>query len=1537
MTTLTNPLALINGGAASVRCDTAVGPLAQRPVFDIHTDLKPRALDRFESAPVPHHIISGGGVAANQRAQANPPVYTTPVARPMTAHATPSDHPKEIQNLLYQYGSFALDDTKSWLAQSEIERIVKALREDTDPAIKVIFVNSPEVNAFITGDKQTARLVIFKGMIDVIDDEDELAACLAHEICHTTTFEKHSVQTMEIRRQLVELTVADRLGIRRLARAGYDPRAMYRLLQKLPAPEKSKVCFMGGFLGTHPDARIRISSAGIELSSLEKTMVFPGPKPISAILKEIRGTTASTPKPLPKEPAYTHTIPKAPALQSPVTEYSVSCATIYNKVMKDPEYQALATQEKIDVLSILFRWQAAGTSYGNNTKTACCPGPLLCLLHFHFLDTNHHLFGTPFHYKDFIRLYKKSCHEGRLVGSDDSIRMFRAEFKTKFPHYLLSGERTQHKWILSDIDYTATTGYVEIERLAQSTTNEGAKIAACHAIMGLSFTSKTRDQYEYYNKLAICDSIYPTPVFDNLDYFKLYEGRILHQFDLVLTNHKRKIILKDLHAKASAPRALVEVNRYSKLCESDLVGVRVWEVLLGARIEEFYWAGFALGESDIVSGEYFERRVCSENKDVFARILRDARLTLEMRITLAINLGSEELIKLVYQEFVFSVGDLIALKKALIPLEQKFSDRGYRSPDISLFDCLEMHPEWTITLEDIETLSEVANSIDQDRFWQRSKIVGVRAFYRRGASHVYRLLKNWLDKKGAEGLASFVQRMIFSESEYGYSPNEKLEPAYSYDLEQAAARHDYLIKRLRDSQNYPKNNRDEHRLLLALSRRGATLRTDEWAARLYLDPGFAHADLLKEALEAHTVWDLEYRRQIYNKYRELSTNQTDPVTSRAALITDGLLRLTNYFSEFSATRAQVFEDFAGEIGATYDETVLIEAAKYDQDKNVEALVLRSFNGILAELDAPAGQEGSWSTNESPHRFELDPKERQIQLISFLVGKGELPKDLEPFINRTIGRDRLRRQFQSHPPYFRMRFIDTLLQTKDSLYGDLKYRQRLVDLVLDAVGENRDAAELIINSILHALRKVSPYQETQFMAFLIGQLGDRAATPGQQLRIALEALGHTGVSIGQKLYQRRLVPEKFLAELADLQDQALPPTRLETFKLMADLLGIPDLDTIDNILELKKILGSGSTKIIAEVKYLDGRVANNETRALKMLRPHFVRSTEIEIAKLDLMVDYLETHGGAAYRRLRSGLQAVKNSLWIQADALAESRVVDKVKTLYDSGAVAVESGFMFVVVGPDLDLSHGPSHVHERVAQGVSLKTLTGIDRAQAFGAIYMKEEAINFSAMAPVNAGAMSGRDQTETFFEGDRHAGNYKADLSGPVPTIYIYDYPLLRKIDTKKQKAMFEVLGLIHEIQGLQGLSLLKHLLLKETSALVVDNLITFAKQEQTRRNLKDRIEEALKLASRNKSQNVTDIFLDILALSESAGVTIDDEVFNYLTSLGFMEFYAIPDAGLPGVLGSNAFRTRVRGVVEYALADMKRKYSLRGVFDFLARNL
>lgn len=123
------------------------------------------------------------------------------------------------------------------------------------------------------------KIYVSRGLLALVESEDELAGVLGHEITHAA--ERHSAARIDYSRRLNPFSIgylragaiaaysreqesdADRGGQLMAARAGYDPAGIARFLRKLDASERYEVGWsrLPYFLATHPTSPKRAALA----------------------------------------------------------------------------------------------------------------------------------------------------------------------------------------------------------------------------------------------------------------------------------------------------------------------------------------------------------------------------------------------------------------------------------------------------------------------------------------------------------------------------------------------------------------------------------------------------------------------------------------------------------------------------------------------------------------------------------------------------------------------------------------------------------------------------------------------------------------------------------------------------------------------------------------------------------------------------------------------------------------------------------------------------------------------------------------------------------------------------------------------------------------------------------------------------------------------------------------------------------------------------------------------------------------------------
>ena len=215
--------------------------------------------------------------------------------KPAPAAAAPSLKPAvdpEKRRLIAAFGGeYVAPGVKAYL-DNLLAKLAPASETPTEP-YRVTLLDSPVVNAFAL---PSGDIFVTRGLLALADDGAEVAAVMAHEIGHITA--RHASQRAELERQgklfsrvstqLLErpeqgeeyvartrLTVArfsreqefeaDRIGVRVIAKAGYDPYAAARFLDKLG---RWSALHAGGganakpdMMATHPSTPERIAAA----------------------------------------------------------------------------------------------------------------------------------------------------------------------------------------------------------------------------------------------------------------------------------------------------------------------------------------------------------------------------------------------------------------------------------------------------------------------------------------------------------------------------------------------------------------------------------------------------------------------------------------------------------------------------------------------------------------------------------------------------------------------------------------------------------------------------------------------------------------------------------------------------------------------------------------------------------------------------------------------------------------------------------------------------------------------------------------------------------------------------------------------------------------------------------------------------------------------------------------------------------------------------------------------------------------------------
>jgi predicted Zn-dependent protease len=223
------------------------------------------------------------------------PAPTAAAAAPSPAQAiTPPVNPERKRLIQAFGGEFSSPGLERYLNDT-LARLAPASQTPTAP-YRVTLLDSPIVNAFAL---PTGDIFITRGLLALADDGAEVAAVMAHEIAHITAH--HAARRAELERtaQLfhrvsdrllakpregeevearMKLSIAqfsreqefeaDQIGIKVIAKAGYDPYAASRFLDVLGRWSALRASLIGAgsadkpdMMATHPSTPERVAQA----------------------------------------------------------------------------------------------------------------------------------------------------------------------------------------------------------------------------------------------------------------------------------------------------------------------------------------------------------------------------------------------------------------------------------------------------------------------------------------------------------------------------------------------------------------------------------------------------------------------------------------------------------------------------------------------------------------------------------------------------------------------------------------------------------------------------------------------------------------------------------------------------------------------------------------------------------------------------------------------------------------------------------------------------------------------------------------------------------------------------------------------------------------------------------------------------------------------------------------------------------------------------------------------------------------------------
>ena len=194
---------------------------------------------------------------------------------------------EERASLIYMFGGeYQARDSLRNEIRTIVDRIVAA-SDDPGQKYRITILNSSSPNAFAL---PNGELYVTRGLLALANDTSEVAAVIAHEVAHVTashalkraeleklarslpeglalneTNNAESLQFLRASFSRAQELEADEIGIKTIAKAGYDPYGAARFLSSMSRLSNFQTLSQAGrrmtFLSSHPATPQRISAA----------------------------------------------------------------------------------------------------------------------------------------------------------------------------------------------------------------------------------------------------------------------------------------------------------------------------------------------------------------------------------------------------------------------------------------------------------------------------------------------------------------------------------------------------------------------------------------------------------------------------------------------------------------------------------------------------------------------------------------------------------------------------------------------------------------------------------------------------------------------------------------------------------------------------------------------------------------------------------------------------------------------------------------------------------------------------------------------------------------------------------------------------------------------------------------------------------------------------------------------------------------------------------------------------------------------------
>ncbi len=654
----------------------------------------------------------------------------------------------------------------------------------------------------------------------------------------------------------------------------------------------------------------------------------------------------------------------------------------------------------------------------------------------------------------------------------------------------------------------------------------------------------------------------------------------------------------------------------------------------------------------------------------------------------------------------------------------------YLTPE--LYELILHNPQWFKTKEDIEALTRA------EYFWPE-----------RGAS-----------KKATSKTESILLKTLEDQSRR-FPDYWRFEPAAAEVL------HLRIIQIAKQNKIYEASWEDQFEFWKTLSERGVTSTTDALFEKLFENATPAQKDLLElEGLKGR-IWDQPLKVAIVRRQVLASSTLKLLIESK-----DKPLNLARINREIHLAhllddiRKKLPEGGLGYVRLLEDVSIWINSHPH------EAKIIQEAKVGKITGDNKAQDSVVFAVSQMMDRALEWKKKQQWDFILFLRGDIEAT----PFIQgefASVGTERVRRIFQLLPLEARASIIEAFLSSSRGLIPKVDPQKGFARVIIDKILErNTPEAQTIGRQVLEAflisMKGGRENMRSFVLSYLLSMLkSNEEASLGRVLRTVFEVFGAMGVKIGQILAVTEVLDPKDAEELFLLQDRAKVPDRHKIYQELKELLGRDMLPY--RIFDLK---GAASLKYAVHGKDEE----TNEEFVLKILREEAPIHTTAEFRQLERMADYLVENYGSKFGLLRAIIKAAKQAVdrELQLDREVKmSQIADSY--IYTQKKV----GDVNILVPEELNLA--PRIMASHLASGTSINELPP------------KEKALMAETIWKIEGDNIFRPDQgKDIWFDPDRHAGNYRIDISN-TPTLAPIDFGQVMSLTEKQRSQIFDLFGL------------------------------------------------------------------------------------------------------------------------------------------------